>query len=49
MEKIFDDYRGVILFYIIVAVLSLLFTIRINNLNKIGSIESTKTVEHYYA
>lgn len=49
MEKIFEDYKGVIVFYIIVAVLSLLFTIRINNINKIGNVENTKIVEHYYA
>ena len=49
MEKIFNDYKGVILFYVVVIALSLLFTMRINNLNEVANNETTKVVEHFYA
>lgn len=49
MEKVFEDYKGVILFYIVVIVFSLLFTIRINNLNQIGNVNNSEVEENYYA
>lgn len=49
MEKIFDDYRGVILFLVIVLALSLLLIMRINNLNDIAETEKTQVKETYYA
>ncbi|MBQ3142015.1 MAG: hypothetical protein IJB82_00730 [Bacilli bacterium] len=48
MEKIFNDFRGVILFLLVVGILSFLFTMRIYNLN-IAENEKTKTIETYYA
>jgi len=48
MEKIFEDYKGLVLFYILIAIISLLFSIRINNVNQ----EANKTItniETYYA
>lgn len=49
MENIFDDYRGILLFLIVMVILSLLFTIRINNLNDIANIKEPKTEEIKYA
>jgi len=47
MEKIFDDYKGVVLFYIIIAILALLWSTRISQLNQISQNESNH--ESYYA
>lgn len=49
MENIFDDYRGVLLFFIVMVILSLLFTIRINNLNDIANTKEVKVEEIKYA
>ena len=49
LNDLFDDYRGVILFIVVVILLSLLFTIRINNLNNSIGEETKKVEEVYYA
>lgn len=48
LDDLFDDYKGVILFFIVVMILSLLFTLRINGLNDVAD-NSVKTEETYYA
>ena len=47
MEKIFDNYKGVILFYVIIAILALLWSSRISQLNQISQSETNN--ETYYA
>ena len=47
MEKICDDYKGVLLFYVIIAVLALLWSTRVSQLNQISQNETNH--ENYYA
>lgn len=47
MEKIFDNYKGVILFYIIIALLALLWSTRVSQLNQIS--QNDINHETYYA
>ncbi len=35
MEKLFNSYKGVALFYLVVFILSFIYVIRINSLNRI--------------
>lgn len=44
MERIFDNYKGVILFYLVIMILSFLCVVRINSLNNIADANNT-----YYA
>jgi hypothetical protein len=47
MEKIFDNYKGVILFYVIIAILALLWSTRVSQLNKIS--QNNEINKSYYA
>ncbi len=49
MTKTIKINKGVIAFYIIIALVSLLCALRINNLNIIGSNNSNNTYETHYA
>ena len=46
-EKLFKEYRGIIVFYILVAILSFLITKRIENIN--SQAQDIKEVRTYYA
>lgn len=37
MEKLIEDYKGIVLFYIIIALLAFMCTWRLNSLNEVGS------------
>ena len=45
MEKLIEDYKGIILFYVIIALLAFMCTWRLNSLNSIGDNEINKQVE----
>ncbi len=45
MEKLFEDYKGIILFYIIIALLAFVCTLRLNSLNSVGSNNNDNQVE----
>lgn len=45
-EKLFKEYRGIIVFYILVAILSFLITKRIENIN--SQAQDIKEVRTYY-
>lgn len=45
METIFDNYKGIVLFYLVIAILSLLYVVRINTLNTVATTEENS----YYA
>jgi len=47
LEKLLRDYRGIILFYVVVAILSFLITKRIENIN--SQAQEIKEVSTYYA
>lgn len=47
MEKLFDNYKGVVLFYIMVLLLSVLYVMRVNELNRIA--ENNNVNKSYYA
>ncbi len=50
MEKILDNFKGVILFYIFIALISLFITLRVEDLNsQANAIDSEKINETYYA
>jgi hypothetical protein len=46
MEKVFNNYKGVLLFYADILILAFLCVIRINTLNSIANNESNQS---YYA
>ncbi len=45
MENLVKNYKGVILFYFIIVLLTLVFTFRLNKLNIIGSDTESKVKE----
>ncbi len=45
MEKLFEDYKGVILFYMIIALLAFVCTWRLNSLNSVGSNNNENQIE----
>ncbi len=48
MEKVFKSYRGLILFYIVVAILTLMLTKKIERIN--SQVENSNEIEvRYYA
>ena len=47
MEKVIKNYKGVIIFYIIIAVISLIFTIKIQNAD--AEAQSNNAVQTYFA
>lgn len=50
MEKILNNYRGVILFYLFIVLISLLITVRVDDINsQANAINNEKIVESYYA
>ncbi len=48
IEKLFNDYKGLILFYIIVAILTFMVTKKIEKIN-IANSEPKTEVRSYYA
>ena len=49
MEKIFDSYKGVVVFYLVIILLAFVFTFRIKELNKQVSSENIIVNESIYA
>lgn len=49
MEKLVENYKGAILFYFIIILLSLVFTFRLNKLNTIGNESQSKAQEVHCA
>lgn len=49
MEKLLEDYKKVILFYLLVALLSLLMVVRINKINEIANQNIVVESEPIYA
>ncbi len=50
MEKVLNNYKGVILFYVFIVLISLLITFRVDDINsQANAVDSGKTVESYYA
>lgn len=47
MEKLFNSYKGVALFYLVIFILSFLYVIRIKSLNNIENVQINQNT--YYA
>lgn len=48
VEKLFNDYKGLVIFYIIVAVLTFMLTKRIDKIN-VANNEKIEDTRNYYA
>ncbi len=48
IEKLFDSYKGLVIFYIIVAVLALMIAKKIDRIN-ISTSQNTEETRSYYA
>lgn len=49
MEKIFEDYKGVIIFYALVMIMAILFTMRMDKINSQAQNIIETNRETYYA
>lgn len=50
MEKVLDNFKGVVLFYIFIALISLFITLRVDELNSEANAVNTETInDTYYA
>ena len=49
MEKVLDNFKGVILFYIFIALISLFITVRVEDFNAHAKVVNENVTESYYA
>ena len=49
MEKVLDNFKGVVLFYVFIALISLCITFRVEDLNAQAKVVKENITESYYA
>ena len=49
MEKVLDSFKGVVLFYVFIALISLFITFRVEDLNAQAKVVKENITENYYA